>query len=364
MNTKKHLLNTYDEYDDFSIKKYFTLKYNKIPSEVLLYLDVKKSKENFEKILSLIDLNGLNLSTIHKIWNVARDKNPKKNEDYVHVQVLESETFALCVEASLRYDELNVTFYYDGNSATLEDLVKTQLDKLRNEFASSKTPVFRILTKRQDEFKTEKVKVDLYELELEKNYNDDFAKVDEDIRASIEAKKSGLILLHGKPGTGKTSYIKCLISSYLETKFIFIPIDFVEELLKPSFITFMIRQKNAVLVIEDAEKIISSRDHNDKNSVVSTILQLTDGLFSDYLSIKVICTFNTDTSKIDSALFRKGRMIASYEFDELSLEKTKALLNDKSQKITKGLTLAEIFNFNKNDYSKTKNEKRIGFGAN
>lgn len=38
------------------------------------------------------------------------------------------------------------------------------------------------------------------------------------------------------------------------------------------------------------------------------------------------------------------------------------MINPK--KITKGLTLAEIFNFNKNDYSKTKNEKRMEFGSN
>lgn len=123
----------------------------------------------------------------------------------------------------------------------------------------------------------------------------------------------------------------------------------------------MIRQRNAVLIIEDAEKIIMSRNQGDKNSVVSTILQLTDGLFSDYLSIKVICTFNTDISKVDKALFRKGRMIAFYEFSALSLEKTKHLLNGTAAKVSKGLTLAEIYNFNKKDYSEETVKKTIGF---
>lgn len=361
MNKENKILTAYDSYGEFSLDLYFVSKYNKMASELKIVLDVEKNKNNFEKALSLIDIETFNLTMLYKQWVISKDKNPKDDEDYVYCQALESDDFNLCVEIDLNYDELEVTFYYDGKSPAIEDWIKIQLDNIRNEFASSKSPVFRILTKRREEFDTEKVKLDVYDLEIDKNYNDDFVKVDADIRFAIENEHSGLILLHGKPGTGKTSYIKSLISRYVETKFIFVPNDFVEELLKPAFITFMIKQKNAVLVIEDAEKIISSRNNDDKKSVVSTILQLTDGLFSDYLSIKVVCTFNTDTSRVDDALFRKGRMIASYEFNELSVEKTIKLLNDKSKNITEGLTLAEIFHFNKNDYSNSKNKKQIGF---
>lgn len=355
------MLNAYDTYGDFSLKQYFTNKYDKIPSELDLYLDYEDNQQNFDKALSIIDFTQFQLLTVFKKWTISKNKDAQEHEDYVYFQVLDSNEVGLCMEIELANSKLSVEFYYDGTSTIIEDWIKQQIKLLRTEFASSKSPVFRILSKRNEDFVTEKVKVDVYDIEVDRHYNDDFAQVDKEINKAIEDKQSGLILLHGQPGTGKTSYIKHLIGKHAHNKFIFIPNDFVDELLKPAFITFMIRQRNAVLVIEDAEKIIMSRNQGDKNSVVSTILQLTDGLFSDYLSIKVICTFNTDISKVDKALFRKGRMIAFYEFSALSLEKTKHLLNGKATKVSKGLTLAEIYNFNKKDYSEATVKKTIGF---
>ena len=58
---------------------------------------------------------------------------------------------------------------------------------------------------------------------------------------------------------------------------------------------------------------------------VSALLNITDGLLSDWLNIQLICSFNSDISKIDSALMRKGRLIAKYEFKELEVEKANAL---------------------------------------
>lgn len=97
-------------------------------------------------------------------------------------------------------------------------------------------------------------------------------------------------------------------------------------MLHPDFISFLLKHQNAILIIEDAEKVLMSREQMNENSVVSTILQLTDGLFSDYLNIKIICTFNTSLDKIDKALLRKGRMIAYYEFKALIPEKANEIL--------------------------------------
>ena len=68
-----------------------------------------------------------------------------------------------------------------------------------------------------------------------------------------------MILLHGDPGTGKTTYIKHLIYKFLDKEFIFIQNDFVRDLLKPSFISFLLQNKNAILIIEDAEKVVVTR---------------------------------------------------------------------------------------------------------
>lgn len=133
--------------------------------------------------------------------------------------------------------------------------------------------------------------------------------------------------------------------------------------LKPDFITFLIKQKNSILVIEDAESVIMSREQSQNKSIVSTILQITDGLFSDYLNIKVICTFNTDVSKIDKALFRKGRMIAFYKFEELAEDKAMALLHlESAEDLPETRTLAELYNLKERSFTDQATTKTIGFG--
>ena len=97
---------------------------------------------------------------------------------------------------------------------------------------------------------------------------------------------------------------------------------------------------------------------------------MSDGLLADDLGIKFICTFNEDIKDIDPALMRKGRLVSKYEFKPLTVEKTNALLEhiytekanetdeniDKDTneivipKVEKGLTLADIYNFEEDSY--------------
>ena len=90
-----------------------------------------------------------------------------------------------------------------------------------------------------------------------------------------------------------------------------------------------------------------------------------DGLLSDVFNIKIIATFNEDIRKVDSALLRKGRLVYRYEFKELSIEKTNALF--KSLKIDyisdKPMTVADIFNFEKDNGSEEQEKKKIGFNT-
>ena len=194
-----------------------------------------------------------------------------------------------------------------------------------------------------------------------KMYNDDFVEVNRLIEDALPTDKAGLILLHGSPGTGKTSYIKNLITKFNNLSFIFLQNEFINELLNPDFISFLLKNRNAILLIEDAEKVLTTREYSNENSVVSTILQLTDGLFSDYLNIKIICTFNTSIEKIDKALLRKGRMIAYYEFKPLAAEKASELLKSMGLEPTEDeMTLADIFNYRSKEF-RANDAKKIGF---
>jgi ATP-dependent 26S proteasome regulatory subunit len=126
---------------------------------------------------------------------------------------------------------------------------------------------------------------------------------------------------------------------------------------------FLLNNKNAVFVIEDAEELIASREEV-RNSNLSMLLNLTDGLLGESLGIQIIATFNTDVKNIDKALLRKGRLSQIYEFKNLSLDRTNNLLQKLGHNIeaTLPLPVAEIFNFDKDNHYIPKLQKAVGFG--
>lgn len=208
-------------------------------------------------------------------------------------------------------------------------------------------------------FDVKKINVD-----LNKNYNTGFDEVSEEIIKGLnDKKKTNLVILRGAPGTGKTTYIRYLTSK-LKKNIIFISPDMVNHITDPSFIPFLIKNSDAVLIIEDGEPAIGKRDINGRTGAVSNILNLTDGLLSDCLNISIVVTLNTDNKDIDPALERKGRLLKHYTFEKLAVDKSKALLKEigaENVEVTEPMTLADIY-FNADETGAGQAERRkIGF---
>lgn len=192
-------------------------------------------------------------------------------------------------------------------------------------------------------------------VDVDTMYNDDFRPVYDHIVNKLNNGNKGVVLLYGDPGTGKTNLLRHLTTVVTE-KFVFVPINMIEHVSSPSFISDLITNKGKILVIEDCENYIQDRK-TSHTTVVSPLLQITDGILSDLMDIKIICTFNTDLTKVDEALLREGRLIAEYEFKELSDEKAEALAG---KKVEGKKTLANIFN--QLTYKANKKEEvKIGF---
>ncbi|BAV09339.1 ATPase family associated with various cellular activities (AAA) [Filimonas lacunae] len=204
------------------------------------------------------------------------------------------------------------------------------------------------------EIKRTKLNIDLF-------YEDDFKQVDELIRTRLNKKNDkGIVLLHGLPGTGKTTYLRYLICK-LKKRVLFLSPNVAGNLMNPEFIDLLIKNPNTVVVIEDAENIIMDRRSNS-SSAVSNLLNISDGLLADFLNVQLICTFNSALTLVDSALLRKGRLIARYEFGKLSTAKAQQLSNHLgfNKVIDQPMTLAEISNQNEVEFD-NKQVQVIGF---
>jgi hypothetical protein len=208
-------------------------------------------------------------------------------------------------------------------------------------------------------FGLEQKKIECPDIDFELNYNDNFKEINNLILEKLAIENSkGLILLHGKAGTGKTTYIRYLINQ-LNKQIIYIPPAIANAIADPFFIKFLISHcTNSILIIEDAENVLMKRVAGSSQAI-SNILNLSDGLLSDCLNIQIIATFNTDSLNIAPALLRKGRLIAKYEFTELSEEKSIKLGKKIGVDITGKNTLANIYN--KKEMSFLQEKDIIGF---
>ena len=237
--------------------------------------------------------------------------------------------------------------------------IEKELEQFRKK-PQKKSPSIFLLVFKSDYLDTQIFAITKPRLRIQDNYNDDFADIHALINKRLSKKNDkGLVLLHGKPGTGKTSYIRYLIAS-VKKKVIFIPPNMAASITNPDFMGFILDNSNSILVIEDAENILVDRERNGY-SPVSALLNVADGLLSDCLNIQIICSFNTDISKVDNALMRKGRLIAKYEFKELETDKAQTLSNKLgySTNISKPMTLTDIYNQSEMGFEQG---RRVGIG--
>ena len=199
------------------------------------------------------------------------------------------------------------------------------------------------------------------DVDLSLHYNKGFDAVDKQLKRELSDEDgSGLYLLYGAPGTGKSSYIKYLIHQ-VNKRMVFLPPKVALNLDDFALTDFLLDNRNIILVIEDAEELLKS-DNSARTSAISMLLNLTDGILGDGLGIKIIATFNTELHQIDPALMRKGRLKLMYEFNKLSIPKSKALLAHLGveKEVQKPMNLSEIYYLEEHQYRLNSNSG-IGF---
>lgn len=364
ISVSKEDIKIYSAMDGLSMQNLFYLKHSQYPS-CCLFADSNGYGENDG--CARINVEGL-YKYVCKTFNENQYElckyetyNLTKNKIFLSLYIYFKELDVFCrIESS---PSETYILYANGNEKNMK-YMRNIIKRYYKKPIIEKSNLY-LIAQSQMGFKLNKHKVKHIEsFDLNKLYNDDFKPIDEKIKNFINTDGSGLVILHGVKGSGKTSYIRKTIDENSTRRFIFVPANMIELIGQPSFNDFLFTLKDSVIILEDCENVIKSRSSLIGNSsAVSLLLNMCDGLLSDMFNIKFICTFNEQIDRIDDALLRKGRLVCKYEFKELSKEKTAALLKEQKgidDYDGEGMTLADIFNFDEESYENEKG-KRFGF---
>lgn len=173
--------------------------------------------------------------------------------------------------------------------------------------------------------------------------------------------KSGLLILRGEPGTGKTSFIRNLLW-HCDAKSM---ITYEEELFKSDdlFVEFLTDECD-VLIMEDADALLESRIQTG-NTSMTKFLNVSDGIIN-FPKKKLIISANTvDNSKIDEALLRPGRCFDAPIFRRLTYAETQAACEAASIACPpeqKEYSLAEMFSYGNGGATSSPKSGRDKFG--
>jgi hypothetical protein len=188
--------------------------------------------------------------------------------------------------------------------------------------------------------------------DLSLHYGGDFVSWNAQFLIRLRGKNTGITILRGQPGTGKTSYLRFLTHKLRRThRVYYLPLSVYPLLASPGSVDFWMSEHEEfsrmrkVVILEDAESLLMQRA-SDNQANVSNLLNVADGFLGELLRMQVICTINCPIERIDPAIVRPGRLLSSREFVRLPAAQAKVLAAAKNLSLNpqKDYSLAELYN--------------------
>lgn len=159
-----------------------------------------------------------------------------------------------------------------------------------------------------------------------------------------------MLLLHGEPGTGKTSSLRTLALSWKKWCDLEVVIDPERLFTDSDYLLTVLQQRRDVdrwimLLLEDCDELIRKEAKSISGQALSRLLNATDGFLGQGLNLLIGITSNEPLEKLHPAVLRSGRCLAKLEVPPLSQDEAVTWLNDPelASSIKGPTTLADLY---------------------